>query len=97
MGDRNYLPPLYINDVRNGRITPDADPSTNYPIEVVLPHFVDDRDKILKAQWGQYMGDKLTEAVNKTYSEVVRWKRNLFKVPTGKIGGEFIEEVCNPM
>ena len=38
-------------------------------------------------------GNEIIHVVNKAYSKVVAWKKNLFKVPFGKIGQEFIEEV----
>ena len=50
-------------------------------------------EKLEKANWGDLKGQKLKEAVNSAYLEVVRWRRNLFDVPTGKVGQDFIDEV----
>ena len=84
----SFILSQFIKDVRNE--TPDY-------VEVDLPTFEDNQNKIHRAQWGQYTGNKLVDVVNNTYIEVVKWKRNLFKVPTGKVGEEFIEEVSKVM
>ncbi len=47
-----------------------------------------------KASWGILKGSDIATSVQKAYDKIVKWRRNLFKVPTGKIGQEFIEEVA---
>ena len=49
--------------------------------------------KFANASWGELKGKKLDDAVSSAFLEVARWRRNLFKLPTGKAGQEFIEEL----
>ncbi len=50
-----------------------------------------------QAEWGVLKGSEITEAVHHAYSKIVHWKKNLFKVPTGKAGQDFIEEVSKTL
>ncbi len=63
------------------------------PCKVHLPTPIDTVSSIDHAVWGILKGTQITDAVNHAYSVIVRWRKNLFKVPTGKAGQEFIEEV----
>ena len=47
----------------------------------------------LTATWGKYTGPELVNVINNGYLEVVKWRRNLFQLPTGDVGNRFIEEV----
>ena len=38
-------------------------------------------------------GDTFQSSVNSAYSEVVKWKRNIFLVPFGKTGERFVDEL----
>ena len=49
--------------------------------------------KIDNAIWGAMKGQDLADSVNNAYLEVVRWRRNLFNLPTGKAGEDFIDEL----
>ncbi len=64
-------------------------------VNIVFPDSITPEGSIDRASWGSLKGVEITESVNRAYSIIVRWKRNLFKVPTGKAGREFIEEVSN--
>ena len=44
-------------------------------------------------QWGDEDGEYLTQKVDLCYKEVVHWRRNLFKIPSGKAGTSFVREV----
>ena len=44
-------------------------------------------------RWGNWKGKPLIDKVDAAYLETVRWRRNLFQVPTGKAGQQFIEEI----
>ena len=46
-----------------------------------------------RAKWGELRGTELLSAVNSAYTEVARWRRNIFKLPTGKAGMDFISEL----
>ena len=43
--------------------------------------------------WGSLDGKTFTETISTVYSEVVHWRRNLFKVPSGKAGNLFVKEL----
>ena len=82
-----------------------ANPSTD-PIEVdneeditvplSLPAFSTEC-KISSATWGDLSGDEIQTTMDNAYEEVVRWRKNLFKVPTGAIGKDFIAEVTKTL
>ena len=38
-------------------------------------------------------GEAFAETINKVYNEVIQWRKNLFKVPSGKTGRSFISEL----
>lgn len=51
-------------------------------------------ERSIEAQvWGDHTYAELTQIINAAYEECVKWKRNLFMFPTGKIGNEFIDEM----
>ena len=50
---------------------------------------------ITTAKWGILEGIEIKETVDSIYTRVVKWKKNMFKVPKGKVGESFIEEVTN--
>ena len=43
--------------------------------------------------WGLLDSSEVVEMLEQIYKKVVRWKKNLFKVPTGNIGKLFIKEL----
>ena len=45
------------------------------------------------SSWGDVDGETFRCALNGTYDEIVHWKRNLFKVPSGKAGTAFVHEL----
>ena len=44
--------------------------------------------------WGCHEGDAFCRLIDDTYKEVIHWRRNLFKVPTGKNGNDFVCELA---
>ena len=44
--------------------------------------------------WGDLSGQDFLHVVEAAYCEVVHWKRNVFKVPSGKAGKEFVLELA---
>ena len=52
----------------------------------------DDQEFELTATWGKYKGPDLVNVINNGYLEMVKWRRNLFQLPTGNVGNQFIEE-----
>ncbi len=63
-----------------------------YSSKLHLPEYVRN-NKIGDASWGCMTGNEIQEVVDKAYEEIVKWRKNLFKLPTGKSGKEFIHEV----
>ena len=52
-----------------------------------------DKDTCL-IQWGTFQnGVEIKNALNSAYDEVVTWRKNLFKLPSGKHGKAFIHEI----
>ncbi|MCP4457917.1 MAG: hypothetical protein GY816_07830, partial [Cytophagales bacterium] len=60
-----------------------------------IPEFVSKDDALDKAKWNGLVGKELFNTINSIYEEITSWRRNLFKVPTGKAGQEFISEINN--
>ena len=61
-------------------------------IEDNLPPYNNPKS-INDAVWGKLRGKEIADWVNMAYDETVKWKRNIFLVPTGKIGQSYIEEL----
>ena len=40
-------------------------------------------------------GESFIQAIRKCYEEIVYWKKNLFKVPSGKAGKSFVRELAH--
>ena len=43
--------------------------------------------------WADHTYAELTQIIDSAYEECVKWKRNLFMLPTGKIGNQFVDEM----
>ena len=43
--------------------------------------------------WGSLSGQDFTQAISVAYAEAVRWRRNIFSLPSGKAGKDFIWEL----
>ena len=37
-------------------------------------------------QWGRINGEVFSQQITRSYEEIVKWKRNFFLVPSGKVG-----------
>ncbi len=44
--------------------------------------------------WGTTNGIELTNQMDQAYEQIILWKRNLFLVPSGKAGKDFVAEVA---
>ena len=44
--------------------------------------------------WGEQDGVKVKDDIDRIYSEVVHWRHNLFKIPSGKHGKDFVHEMA---
>ena len=43
-------------------------------------------------KWGETEAESIVRTINRAYEEIVGWKRNLFRVPSGAIGKSFVCE-----
>jgi len=43
--------------------------------------------------WGDVPGSEFVSKVNDMYGEVIHWRQNLFSVPVGKAGTQFVQEM----
>ena len=66
-------------------------PDTNINHMDPLPSFVPAH--VPNFKWGELDGTTMQTIINECYNEIVRWKRNLFKVPSGKAGKSFVKEL----
>ena len=64
-------------------------------IQPHIPSYVVNHEDLERVKWHSLQGKVLFDTINDTYKEVIRWRRNLFKVPTGKAGQEFVAELTN--
>ena len=46
-------------------------------------------------QWGSLNGEEFAHAIHCAYMEVVHWRRNVFLVPSGRVGKQFIRELTS--
>ena len=68
--------------------------SSNIGPNIHIPPVGNSNGDIQKAKWGKLSGLELLVNVNKTYKKVVKWRRNIFSVPSGKAGKAFVEEMA---
>ena len=66
----------------------------NCPKPRSLPDFTK-ANNLDAASWGTLKGLDIKETFDSAYNEIVTWRKNLFKVPSGKNGKAFIAEVKN--
>ena len=45
-------------------------------------------------RWGDVDGKAFADTINRCYEVIVHWRRNLFKVPSGKAGKAFVQELA---
>ena len=72
-----------------------SDPNAvdNAPIPHVgnLPHYKESNPP--NFMWGDIDGDTFTSLISEAYNKVVHWRRNIFRVPSGKAGKSFVNEL----
>ena len=47
---------------------------------------------LMNFTWGQFDGTDAGHAIHAAYAEVVHWRRNIFKIPWGVAGKDFVRE-----
>ena len=51
-----------------------------------------------KMEWGEMKGfKKIDEVLNEAYDEIIKWRKNFFKLPFGSSSKAIVEEACNLM
>ena len=49
-----------------------------------------------KIKWGALVGEAMIRtSITLIYNEIITWRKNLFMVPRGKVGTDFIKEITN--
>ena len=43
-------------------------------------------------QWGEHDGSHLEPIIESAYAEAIHWRRNIFMIPSGKVGKEYVKE-----
>ena len=79
------------------RLTPDpaaidVTPSTSVTALDDLPSYAPVPNPCFR--WGDKDGKTFAQSINLCYKETVHWRRNLFKVPTGKSGKALVRELA---
>jgi len=59
-----------------------------------FPNFIPSRD-ITSGKWGILSGHNIRESLENAYNSVIAWKPNLFRLPSGSVGKEFVEEITS--
>ena len=47
---------------------------------------------ILRFEWGKYKEAQFVKMLNAVYDKVVFWRKNIFLIPSGKSGKQYVEE-----
>lgn len=61
------------------------------PVISTLPSFTS--AQLPNFNWGEVDGPTIVDIFDQCYDEIVHWKRNIFKVPSGKSGKSFVREM----
>ena len=60
------------------------DPLSDHELPIAEPNFT----------WGKKDARPFTNELDRTYERIVHWKRNLFRVPQGNAGKQFVAELA---
>ena len=80
------IPKKYLEN----QVSEDKEFHANLP---KLEMFPTQDHNVENATWGSLPFCLFKEIINKTYDEICHYRRNIFKIPSGKIGKMFIEEL----
>lgn len=80
--------PKNVNEV-NVNTTDEVNNINDPPPSVGLP-----TSTYATFQWGELNREACIVAINEDYEEIVCWKRNIFLLPSGKVGKAFIKELA---
>lgn len=87
----------FVEDVATVPLSPNPAPgpqsevqqSPNYSLPPFKPTLGSDQFK-----WGDVPGQMFKNVMEEAYSHIVHWRRNLFKVPSGSSGKQFVAELA---
>lgn len=74
------------------RLAPSRSESAEYPATTPIPSACAKEDGPHFA-WGPLSGAEFAKVVDAAYAESVHWRRNVFNVPSGREGKEFVSEL----
>lgn len=77
---------------------PPAEPPDPPPINLEQAHGVEEPQRLLpvpaeRFYWGEASGSDITNVINECYEKIVFWRKNLFMLPNGSTGKNYIREV----
>ena len=78
---------------RSCKVKTTEDDSRPIPTQVLLVTPIVEQDEKILYIWGRYRDKEFEENVSFIYEQIVYWKRNMFLLPTGKAGKQFIDEI----
>ena len=82
----------------------DFDTPTHQPTSPIYAEYMHIREEVLPQftplstpnfRWGDMDGKTFSHSIDRSYEEIVHWRRNLFKIPSGKAGKAFIRELTH--
>ena len=83
-----------------GRLTENSDHTAIASVAPDIPSPTNDDDNNFKEtrnhenfKWGDVDGKDFINRVDEVYEKIVFWRKNLFLLPSGKAGKEFISEM----
>ena len=92
--DNTTVVPENVPDAVTENSLPVDDGEPAAEAEYIEPSLIFDKCRdISQATWGSLKGDEIFDAFKRAYLEIIKWKRNLFQVPSGSIGKSFVKEL----
>ena len=82
-------------NVTPSNVTPSLSATANDSTIADLPQFTPLSTPNFR--WADMDGEAFSHSVDRGYEEIVHWRRNLFKVPSGKAGKAFVREMVLPL
>ena len=88
-----FTTPSHLTSCPCKEEVPLPEAAENYESNEFLPCYTPVHDLIFR--WGELSGEKGGHEISKAYKEVVHWRRNLFKIPSGGQGKTFVQEMAS--
>ena len=67
------------------------------PVEIInkgnLPSY--NKTIVLPKEFWKISGQEFVKVIENSYDEIIKWKKNLFKIPSGKAAKDFIKELTH--